>query len=1412
MANSDGSLKFDTQLDNSGFEKGADKIQRNLDSIKASAEQVNAASSRAAQAVAGQFQHMASDAPEAASAMLGINDAMKNIADGMGTSAGRSAAQMQSAAQQTAQAAQTLKSYLPDTFTSADFDKTLAGTGKVVTSLESQIGRLGDSIRRGFSTDAQVGKFDADIEKASGSVANLKAKLIALGKSQISTTEYDGLTKSILQAEQALFKLYDRRDVMEQLGTDKTSREWQRLAIQIENAETELVQFERQKTYLESSGGAYTSGTDSAEWLRQAQAVKDATAQIQAYKSAAAQTTLDRQLNATGDAAAKLDKQIETLTQRLQSGLKTPAQISSFQQKFNDAESAAASLQDRLKALAQQLQAVEGNDSGTATQAAAGFNTQAEAVQHLIDKLNTLRQSAVSAGAISGDANSAGSAVGNLAEKTAKAGGHASTAKQFFSEFANQLKRTAQTALSAAKNLLKMGWKAISNGVKNTVKNLASFNSQSKSTSVSVHGLIRQLTSLKTLLISRIKRMFISQIFSGVGDAINSLAKFSSAFDKSMSNIKNSMTGLSSNIAVGLGGLVSAIEPVLSRIINAISTAMTYLNALFAMLRGKSTITVAKKQTGSYAASLDKAAGSAKELNEQVYGFDELNKRQKQTDSSGGGGGSGGGDLFEEKPIDDILPKAVKDYFDRLKAAIAAGDWYGVGKIIAEGLNTAFETVDNWINNTLRPQGVKWARNIAQIFNGIVDGLNWELVGKTVGDGLNAIADIINTFLVEFDFYNLGRGIGRAITSLFDTVDWNLLGQTFANGWDSTINFIWGLVTTPGIWVKMGKSISEFINSAFATIRLDTAARALAVTLNGLFSTIQTLADNIQWGAIAKKIYTALNIAFRGIHWADCGKALSDFVIHLLDTLLEVASKTDWQALGRGIGEFIGSIDWVGAFARLAVIIGDALGGVLEGLFSTTSGKVIAGLFVLYNGIKAFLAVKAADLALSAAKWVASVILPISSMGTATAAAGAATEASITTVSGLISAKFTSLIAMVGQKIVALLSFLGPTGVLAVGLIALGAVIALNYDSIYATLYDFGGKVYDVVHSTWENVKQAVGDAMTNAEDAVSAGWQLVSSETSREWGVVKQTVSTAWQNIKTNTSAAVSSVRSNVGQAWATLKSNTVAAYSSIQTTASQKFNSMRASVTATANGIKTAVASTWQNVQSTASSKWQSITSTVTSKWNALKSILKASDWTNIGANLVQGLKNGIENAWHALTSKVQSLAQNLTNTMKNAVGVHSPSVVWAEIGHYLDVGLQNGITNSQNKPLSAVDALADSVTAGMDFSKLNYNIPRMDAISNMIASAGQLAIPDIAAGTVVPAKCKVTDAPASGGIGMSSDDLLQRFSDIDERQSETNDLLRKLREAIIKYSDVYIDIDALSKMVTRSQKNRILRYGGV
>ena len=54
----------------------------------------------------------------------------------------------------------------------------------------------------------------------------------------------------------------------------------------------------------------FVSGTDSAEWLRQAQAIRDTIAQLQAYKAEAVQMSFDSQLNATDAAAQKLDKQI----------------------------------------------------------------------------------------------------------------------------------------------------------------------------------------------------------------------------------------------------------------------------------------------------------------------------------------------------------------------------------------------------------------------------------------------------------------------------------------------------------------------------------------------------------------------------------------------------------------------------------------------------------------------------------------------------------------------------------------------------------------------------------------------------------------------------------------------------------------------------------------------------------------------------------------------------------------------------------------------------------------------------------------------------------------------------------------------------------------------------------------------
>lgn len=1396
MANTDGSLKFDTELDNSGFEKGSAKLEQAVNNLKGSINSTGADMMKSFSGVVPILQDIATNTAQIYGAMAdnGNRAAQANQAVTASAAAAGQAVQQQAqsvqqqgqAVQQAAQAAQSASAAMSNGGAAKTLDAQLTATERSAGRLDTQMRGLADSLARGLNTDSQFTNFDIKMGKAEEAAQNLKQQLIDLGKQKFNTAEYDQLTASIQKTENSLFGLYNRRDVMEQLGVKENSKEWQRLAIQIENTEAILERYETQKAKMEADGSAFVSGTDSAEWLRQAQAIRDTIAQLQAYKAEAVQMSFDSQLNATDAAAQKLDKQINALSQSLQNGLKTPAQMNSFASKFDAAQSAAANLQARLASLAEGLQDVESMD-GDATQSIAGFNAQAEAVQNLLDRLEECRSAAADLGIVIDPASTAAEAVQNLGNETQNAGAGASFASRFFGAFAGELRNAASAAGNAAKNIAKMAWQSVASGVKNAAKNLGLFNSQAKSTGNSVSGLIKQLTSLKTVLISRIKRMFISQIFSGVGDAINALAKFNTAFDKSMSNIKNSATGLSANISVGLGNLISLVEPVLTRIINAISTAITYLNALFAMLGGKSTITVAKKQTGSYAASLDKASKSAKDLNEQVYGFDELNKRQKKTDSSGGSG-SGTGDLFETKNIDDILPQAVKDYLDRLKKAIEAGDWYGVGQILAEGLNSALKVADDWINNTLRPTGVKWANNFAQVFNGLVDGIDWNLLGKTVGDGLNAIVDIVNTFFSGVNWVNLGFNLGVGLHSMFDTVanEGKMWGEAAANiifNW--WVDTLYGLVSNPTWWQDMGRFLGTALDSMVKSIHWENMFSIISLGINDIALAVIQFCKSIDWYGCAKAIADGFEAALHKIDWKTIGKALSDLFLGLVEAALGFVAEIDWvsvgQSIGKGLMDMIGAIDWASVVAACAALIVSifgglielvlgALGGVAEGLAEGFASIGMDGVAGLFKGIS--------DALLGIGTWLK-----------------------------------TQLVDPIVNDIKEFLGIHSPSTVFAE--IGMNLILGLlqGISETWGQIPAFFSTVLTALESTigtaWTSIKETVSTAASNAYQAVSTAWTAVKTETSTAWTAAKQTVSDAWQKVKADTSTTVANVRSSVGQAWSNVKATTSTTFANVQTTATQKFNAMKSSIVATAGNIKSSVASTWQSVQSTASSKWQSITSTVTSKWNALKSSLmaKSSEWTSIGANLVQGLKSGIENAWHALTSKVQSLAQNLTNTMKNAVGVHSPSVIWAKIGNYLDQGLLKGLRAGAPSVLSGIASLADKMTSGLDFSNVSFSLPSMSAISDMIASAGQLAIPDIAAGTVIPYKTKID---TSGAEIDASATLSDNFSGIDERLSDLQQALTTII-TILRALNINIDMDALTKMITRKQKSTLIGFGG-
>ena len=366
--------------------------------------------------------------------------------------------------------------------------------------------------------------------------------------------------------------------------------------------------------------------------------------------------------------------------------------------------------------------------------------------------------------------------------------GKITIAKEQLAQFSAEQARAAAKADRLKR--INATFEKIGKSIKGAIKRLFSFNSASRSSARATGGLIRQLTSLKTLLISRIKSIFIAQIMKAVQDGIQALAKYSREVDAAISGMRNAFKELGANVSVAVSGLLNAIAPVVTQIINWLSTLVSYISAFIAiMLSGKNTVMVAKKQTDSYAKSLDKMAKSAKKAQLALAGFDEINNLTTQKDS--GSGSTSPGSMFEEKEIDSLLPATLKDWFNRLKADIQAGDWYGVGATIAEGINTAVSTAHKAIKET---DFKKIGANIAKFINGSVENTDWREIGATLSDGISGLLDTVTEFLETLNWQSLGESIADFIMG----IKWGEITQKLAGGIGTliggVIQLLWGFI------------------------------------------------------------------------------------------------------------------------------------------------------------------------------------------------------------------------------------------------------------------------------------------------------------------------------------------------------------------------------------------------------------------------------------------------------------------------------------------------------------------------------------------------------------------------------------------------------------------------------------------
>ncbi len=345
----------------------------------------------------------------------------------------------------------------------------------------------------------------------------------------------------------------------------------------------------------------------------------------------------------------------------------------------------------------------------------------------------------------------------------------------------------------------KKAFNAVAQGTKKSSGLLSTFASRLKGIALSL------------LIFNWISKSFNAMI-SGMKQGFTNFMNYSDSFANSVQSMKNAMSTLGNQFAAAFAPIVQMIIPWLTKLVSAISTAMTYVAQFIAILGGKNTFVRAKKVQDSYNKSLGGTAAAAKKAYGALARFDDLDVLQKKDDDAGAGGAGGAaGDMFEEVPVDSKFKdwldgvleklKPILDYLKKLKDIFMEGFWDGLGdweyrwEIIKDSIASIKESlIDIFTDPAVVAAADRWAQSVAYMLGSLVGSL--ASIGLTIAANLlGGIAqyleqnkDRIKNFLIEW--FDVRAEINYLFADLFQSIAYVFEAFASENGIRLTANLI----------------------------------------------------------------------------------------------------------------------------------------------------------------------------------------------------------------------------------------------------------------------------------------------------------------------------------------------------------------------------------------------------------------------------------------------------------------------------------------------------------------------------------------------------------------------------------------------------------------------------------------------
>lgn len=760
-------------------------------------------------------------------------------------------------------------------------------------------------------------KLNAQYAAQEKRVEALKKKIEEFNSQKIPTEEYAEIQKQIAETEKKLAALKERQEKFINTGGKTNSKAYARMQYDADQLVKTLEYATAEKQALENSGGAFKTGSNTAE----------------AQKTAAQLETEQQKL---ADVNNRVNTSFMALKQKIQ---EYGGSLAAAKGETSDC----AGTLDRVK------QGFQSLGSGVKMLSGGILKTVAKGIKNIVSL-----------------AAKASVSLGKLVGKPILNGLVKMTTGMF------GIHKSANKTTLSLKNLVKYGlgirtlyalFGKMRSAVVEGFKNLAQY---SGSTNKDISSLMSSMTQLKNSFATA-----FAPILSAVAPALNYLIGLLNTAVTAIAQFMAALTGKSTVVKA------TKVQQDYAKSLKKTGSAAKEAEGELAAFDKLNV----KKADSSSGSGGDGGVSPSQmfettPIESSIKGMaDKIRSLIKAQDWTGLGAylaqgiNAGLQKVYDAINWDHVGPKItafVNAFTQTFNSLVKNIDWDLMGRTVGAGLNTLVNTLN------LLVDGIDWVQlgsKIAEGFNGFVDEVNWENLGKLFVAKFNIVFQILLGFVTTFDWSKAGTALGKGINGAIANIDLKSYAQAIsrlAKGICDGISA--ALIETD--WQEAGEKIAEGLATIdYAGIAaslfygLGAALASLGEFLYGLFhDSIESMNSYFteyakqaggDWGAgILNGIIDAVKDIGNWIKEHVFQPFLNGFKdafgIHSPSTVMAEMGGYLIEGLKKGITDMLPSLNEVIESLKQAV---NGLITFINGTFSGDWGKAWEGIKDIFKGV-----------------------------------------------------------------------------------------------------------------------------------------------------------------------------------------------------------------------------------------------------------------------------------------------------------------------------------------------------------------------------------------------------------------------------------------------------------------------------